>query len=149
MIQRHLKIVLWHHLLALSYVKVPQTEFWLLEVWKQRSFICGSHSSKWLQIQHKNCDVYFSYTFYAILRKILKLQSEYFLAHLVMTIYINYHFVWVTKWNLNIIKEHITFKQHLWNIVTELLHWELCTHIKEYWGFSNPFFWKGFQSFLM
>lgn len=60
--------------------------------------------------------------FYTILRKILKLQSEYFLAHLVMTIYINYHFVWVIQRNLNIIKEHITFKQHLWNIVTELLH---------------------------
>lgn len=62
--------------------------------------------------------------------------------------YINYHFVWVTKWNLNIIKDHITFKQHLRNIVTERLHWELCTHIKEYWGFSNPFFRKSFQSLM-
>lgn len=65
-----------------------------------------------------------------------------FLAHLVMTMYINYHFVWVTKWNLNIIKEHITFKQHLRTTVTELLHWELCTPIKEYWGFSNHSFEK-------
>lgn len=51
-----------------------------------------------------------------------KLQSEYFLAHLVRTIYINYHFVWVTKLDLNIIKEHVTFKQHLRNTVIELLH---------------------------
>lgn len=39
-----------------------------------------------------------------------------------MTIYINYHFILVTKLNLNIIKERVTFKQHLTNTVIELLH---------------------------
>lgn len=101
------------------------------EVWKQNSFICGSHSIKWLQIQHRNSDVYIC-TIYSMLRKIFNLsyKMSIFLAHLVMTIYINYHFAWVTKWNLNIIKEHVTSKQHLRNIVIELLHWKSCTHIK-------------------
>lgn len=63
------------------------------------------------------------YPFYTFEKNFkFKLQSEYFLAHLVTTIYINYHFVWITKLNLNIIKEHLTFKQHLRNTVTELLH---------------------------
>lgn len=110
--QRHLRTVLWHCTLVLSHVKVPESEVWLLEVWKKKSFICGSHSIKWLQIQHKNFDVYYLNTFINEKNFKFKLQSEYFLAHLVVTIYINYHFVWVTKWNLNIIKEHITFKQH-------------------------------------
>lgn len=86
------------------------------------------------------------YPFYTI-EKIFKfkLQSEYFLAHLVTTIYINYHFVWITKLNLNIIKEHLTFKQHLRNTVTELLHWELCTRTKRVLRSLKPILLKGFS----
>lgn len=65
-----------------------------------------------------------------------------------MTIYINYHFVWVTKWNLNIIKKHTTFKQHLRNTVTELSHWKPCTRIKEHWGFSKRTVLKKFSIHL-
>lgn len=44
-----------------------------------------------------------------------------------MTIYINYHFVRVTKWNLNIIKKHTTFKQHL--RMTQNCHTESHVHV--------------------
>lgn len=149
MSRRHLKTVLWHYHPALSHVTCLEQNsgYWRFE--KKKSFVCGSHSIKWLQIQHKNFDVNYLYPFYTI-EKIFKfkLQSEYFLAHLVTTIYINYHFVWITKLNLNIIKEHLTFKQHLRNTVTELLHSELCTRIKRVLRFLKPILLKGFQSLI-
>lgn len=145
MVLRHLKIVLWHNLLLCCMLRCLQQSsgYWGL---KTESFICGSHSIKWLQIQHRNSDVYIC-TIYTMLRKILNLsyKMSIFLVHLVMTIYINYHFVWVAKWNLNIIKEHVTFKQHLRNIAIELLHWKSCTRIQEHWGVSNLLFWKVFN----